>query len=148
VADQFDPTLGDPQAYGFWNPVLLRFRDLDLLGHVNNVAIAGWFEDGRVAIEMPIQPCTPDYRGPVIVLLEARIRYLREVRFADQVEMGTRVQRIGTTSVVIGQSIFANGQCAAMAEFAEVLIDPVTRKPTRWPAEFRAHFERYLRKPG
>ena len=148
MAELFDETLGDQTAFPLWNPVLLRFRDLDLLGHVNNVALAGWLEDGRVALELPIQPCTVDYRGPVIVLLESRIRYLEEIHFPDQVEVGSRVQRIGTTSVVIGQSVFTNGKCAAMAEFVEVLIDPTTRKPTKWPAEFRAHFERYLRRPA
>ena len=48
MADQFDPTLGDPKAFDFYNPVLLRFRDLDLLGHVNNVALAGWLERSGV----------------------------------------------------------------------------------------------------
>lgn len=147
VADRLDPTLGDLRAFDFINPVFLRFRDIDLLGHVNNVALAGWLEDGRVGLELPIQPCTPTYAGPVIVLVEARIQYLEEVHLGDQVEVGSRVQRLGNTSVVIGQSVFANGTCAAMAEFVEVLIDPSTRRPTPWPPEFRAHFERYLRKP-
>ncbi|MBM4189006.1 MAG: acyl-CoA thioesterase [Gemmatimonadetes bacterium] len=146
MADRLDPTLGDPRAYDFINPVLLRFRDLDMLGHVNNVALAGWLEDGRVALELPIQPCTPSYSGPVIVLLEARIRYLEEIHLPDHVEVGTRIQKLGQTSVVIGQGVFANGKCAAMAEFVEVLIDPGTRRPTPWPADFRAHLERYLRK--
>ena len=68
MADPLDPSLRDPSAFRHWTPVLIRFRDLDLLGHVNNVNLAGWLEDGRVALELPIQPCTPDYRGPAVVL--------------------------------------------------------------------------------
>ena len=145
MSQPWDPSLADPKAFQHWMPVFLRFRDLDLLGHVNNVSLAGWLEDGRVAVELPIQPCTTDYKGPVIVLLEARIQYRQEIRFADQVEVGTRVQKIGTTSVVIGQAIFANAQCAAVAEFVEVLIDPETRKPMPWPPAFRTLFERHLK---
>jgi acyl-CoA thioesterase FadM len=68
VAAGLDPTLRDPAAFGHWTPVTLRFRDLDLLGHVNNVNLAGWLEDGRVGMELPVQPLTADYAGPVIVL--------------------------------------------------------------------------------
>lgn len=144
MAELLDPTLAEAGRYRHWTPVTIRFRDLDLLGHVNNVNLAGWLEDGRVALEMPIQPCTAEYRGPVIVLLEARIRYLEEVKFGDQVRVGSRLQRIGTTSAVLGQAVFAGDTCAAIAEFVEVLIDPVTRRPTPWPAEFREYLERYL----
>jgi acyl-CoA thioester hydrolase len=146
MADPLDPTLKETAGFRHWTPVLLRFRDLDLLGHVNNVNLAGWLEDGRVALELPIQPCTVDYRGPVIVLLEARIHYVAEIKLGDEVRVGTRVQRIGTSSAVVGQAVFANGQCAAIAEFVEVLIDPETRRPMPWPSAFRTHFEQYL--PG
>ena len=141
---RLDPTLQDPAGFRHWTPVLLRFRDLYLLGHVNNVNLAGWLEDGRVALELPVQPATASYRGPVIVLLDLHIQYLEEIRFGAEVRVGTRIQRIGTSSLVIGQAVFADGRCAAVAEVVEVLIDPETRRPTPWPGEFRTLFERYL----
>jgi len=144
MAARLDPSLTDPATYRCWTPVTLRFRDLDLLGHVNNVNLAGWLEDGRVALELPIQPLTPDFPGPVIVLVDLHIQYLEEVHWGDEVKVGTRVQRIGNTSAVIGQAVFANGVCAAIAEAVEVAIDSTSRKPVAWPAEFRALFERHL----
>ncbi len=145
MAERLDASLADPAGFTHWTPVGLRFRDLDLLGHVNNVNLAGWLEDGRVSLELPIQPCTAGFAGPVIVLFDLHIQYLEEIHLGDEVKVGTRIQRLGNTSVVLGQSVFANGTCAAMAELVEVLIDPVSRKPTRWPPEFRALFERYLK---
>lgn len=144
MAGRVDPTLTDRSGFRHWTPVTLRFRDLDLLGHVNNVNLAGWLEDGRVGLELPVQPCTPNYRGPVVVLVDLHIQYLAEVHFGDEVTVGTRVQKIGSTSMTLGQAVFANGVCAAIAEVVEVLIDETSRKPTAWPAEFRAHFEKYL----
>ncbi len=148
MADPLDPTLKEAAGFRHWTPVLLRFRDLDLLGHVNNVNLAGWLEDARVALELPIQPCTADYRGPVIVLVESRIQYLAEIHFGSAVRVGTRVQRIGRTSVVLGQAVFVGDTCAAIAEFIEVLIDPVTRKPTPFPAEFQALFQSHTTTPA
>ncbi len=143
MADRLDPTLKDPASFRHWTPVLIRFRDLDLLGHVNNVNLAGWLEDGRVSLELPIQPLSSDYRGPVIVLVDAHIQYLDETRLGDEVKVGTRVQRIGGASVVIGQAVFASGRCVAIAEFVEVLIGNESRKPEPWPPEFRALFEQW-----
>ena len=150
MAEPLDPTLQDSARFRHWTPVMLRFRDLDLLGHVNNVNLAGWLEDARVALELPIQPCTPEYRGPVVVLVESRIQYLAEIHYGSAVRVGSRVQRIGRTSVVVGQAVFVGDTCAAVAEFVEVLIDPVTRRPMAFPEEFRALFEahRGLEAPG
>jgi acyl-CoA thioester hydrolase len=140
--DRLPDRLRDPSSYQHWTPVELRFRDIDLLGHVNNVTLAGWLEDGRVRLELPIQPIKAA-AGPVIVLAELRIQFLEEVHFEDQVRVGTAIERLGRTSVSIGQAVFAGDRCAAIARAIEVLIDDRTRAPTAWPAEFVALFERY-----
>lgn len=128
--------------------MILRFRDLDLLGHVNNVTLAGWLEDGRVAMELPIQPISASYAGPVVVLADLHIQYLDEILMGAEVQVGTRVQRIGTSSVTIGQAVFADGRPAAIAEVVEVLIDHESRQPMPWPEDFRRLFERYLAPGG
>jgi acyl-CoA thioester hydrolase len=145
MTDRIDPTLKDASTYRLWTPVVLRFRDIDLLGHVNHGSVVGWLEDARVQLELPVQPVTVEYQGPAIVLLDLHLQYLHEIRMGAEVRVGTRVQRIGTASVTIGQAVFADGACAVIGEVVEVLIDHETRKPMRWPLEFRSLFERYLR---
>jgi acyl-CoA thioester hydrolase len=144
VAGRLDSSLADRASYRFWTPVSLRFRDLDLLGHVNNVNLAGWLEDARANLELPIQPMTAGYNGPVIVLVDLHIQYLAEIRWGAEVAVGTRVLRLGTTSVTLGQAVFAGDECAAIAEIVEVLIGPTSRKPEPWPPAFRELFEQYL----
>jgi len=144
VSERLDRTLTDPAGFRHWTPVGIRFRDLDLLGHVNNANLVGWLEDGRVALELPIQPLTADYAGPVLVLAELRVEYREEIRFGMEVRVGTRVQRIGRTSVTLGQTVMADDRCAAIAEVVEVLIDAKTRRPMAMPAEFRSLFEQHL----
>jgi len=144
VSGRLDRTLTDPAGFQHWTPVGIRFRDLDLLGHVNNANLAGWLEDGRVALELPIQPLSTSYTGPVIVLAELRIEYREEIRFGMEVRVGTRVQRLGRSSVTLGQAVMADDRCAAIAEAVEVLIDAETRRPMALPAEFRSLFEQHL----
>jgi acyl-CoA thioester hydrolase len=62
--------------------------------------------------------------------------------------VGTRVQRIGRTSVIIGHAVFAGDRCAAIAEAVEVLIGQTSRTPEPWPPEFRAVFESVLVRAG
>ena len=147
-AGRLAPGLSDPAGFSHWTPVVLRFRDLDLLGHVNNVNLAGWLEDGRVALELPVQPISAEYVGPVIVLVDLHVQYLDEIRMGAEIRVGTRVERIGTSSVTVGQAVFADGSCAAVGQAVEVLIDHETRKPMPWPPAFRALFERFLTPNG
>ena len=141
--DRLPERLRDPSSYRHWTRVELRFRDIDLLGHVNNVALAGWLEDGRARLELPIQPIRPAASAPAIVLAEIRIQFLEEMHFEDAVRVGTTIERLGRTSVSIGQAVFVGDRCAAIARAVEVLIDDRTRAPTAWPPDFVALFERY-----
>ncbi len=43
-----DPALLDPARYPFCTEVDVRFGDIDVNRHVNNVALAGFVEEGRV----------------------------------------------------------------------------------------------------
>ena len=143
MTERLDPALATAARYRHWINVTMRFRDLDILGHVNNVTIAGWLEDGRVALELPIQPLTKSYQGPVIVLADLRIQYHEEIHFGADVRVGTRVQRIGTTSVTLGQGVFVGSRCAAVAESVEVLLGAESRRPEPWPGAFRSLFEAF-----
>ena len=141
---RLDPSLADPTGYRYWHPVVPRFRDLDVLGHINHVSLIGWLEDARVAFEMPIQPVDQLQTIPVIVLAELRVQFLEEVQFEDRVRVGLKVQRIGRTSLVLGQGVFAGDRCAAVAEAVEVLIGQTSRTPETLPESFRALFEPHL----
>ena len=146
--DPLDPTLTDPSRYRYWHAVVPRFRDLDMLGHVNHVNLIGWLEDARVAFELPIQPIDQLQTVPVMVLAELRVLFIEEVRFEDEIRVGLLVQRLGRSSVVIGQAVFAGDTCAAIAEAAEVLVAQTSRTPEPMPAAFRALFEPHLGTPA
>ena len=49
------------------------------------------------------------------------------------VEIGTRVEHIGRSSIVLAQALFLRGRCVARAKSIVVLIDGATRRATPLP---------------
>lgn len=117
----------DPAAYRFWTDEQIRFADLDLLGHVNNIAFTVYAESGRAAflretgLWVPFAP-----RQNVIVRLE--LDYRRELHYPGRLRVGLRVLEIGRSSFRLGIGLFDGEHCAATAETVLVRIDAETRK--------------------
>lgn len=116
--------------------VQVRYCDTDMLGHINNTALAQWLEVGRVELE---RDCLP---GPAYVMLrKLDIDFVAEMHFGGAVEIRTGVDEIGNTSLVLHQEIWQEGRCGVTARVVEVWFDPQTRRPTPVPSAFRAVYE-------
>ena len=139
-----DPRLTDPATFSHWHPILPRFRDLDVLGHVSHVSTVSWLEEARVALELPIQPIEELKQRPVIVLAQLTMRFLAEVHWKDEVKVGSCLLQLGRSSMTVGQAIFSGGRCAIIADGVEVLIGQETRKPEPFPPDWRAYLEGYV----
>ena len=127
-------------SYAIWAHDKLRFSDTDLQGHVNNAVFATFCETGRVAFLYDEQL---NLRGPgaSFVIARLEIDYRAELFYPGQVDIGTRVLRIGQTSFRVGQGIFEGTSCAATAESVLVLMDDTTRKPKPLTPQLRAWLE-------
>lgn len=107
----------------------LRYGDTDRQGHVNNAVFATFFETGRVeflfgagmAIAGP---------GQSFVLARLEIDLVAEVNWPGTVEIGTRVTRVGKSSIGLEQALFQNGALVARAASVVVLTDVTSRRST------------------
>jgi acyl-CoA thioester hydrolase len=123
--------------FRFWTEEKLRNADTDKQGHVNNAVMASLFEAGR--IEVLESPELAEVRRVTnIVVVKLLIHFRRELFFPGRVKVGTRVPRIGRTSLDFEAAIFAANGVVATAEATCVLLDQATRKPTEVPAAMRA----------
>lgn len=105
----------------------LRYGDTDRQGHVNNAVFATFMETGRVElIYNPDDPLLED--GFSFVLAKLDIDYLAEVLWPGTVEIGTRVVKVGRSSVTMQQAVFQAGRLCASAETVVVHFDQATRK--------------------
>lgn len=133
----------DAAAYKFWVTEHIRFADLDVLGHVNNIAFTIYAESGRAAFLRETGLWTPHGdRQNVIARIE--LDYRRELHYPGVVRVGLRVLKIGRTSFRVGIGLFDGEHCAATAEAVLVRIDRNSRKGIELNAEERAALEPYL----
>ena len=78
------------------------------------------------------------------MVAEQTIRYLKEIREAGELAVGTRVERIGNSSFAMGQGIFDGDTCVTTALLTMVHISRETRRGERLSETFRASLEAYL----
>jgi len=131
------PALDERASYAHFARHSLRFADLDALGHVNNLATAAIFESVRVSFLAEAgMPVSAPKRGFVIARMT--VDYLRELHFPGEVEVGTRVLRIGRSSITIGQGLFSNGECIATGTAVCVRIDRASGRAIALDAPLRA----------
>ena len=86
----------DPAAYPHRAAIQTRFQDLDVLGHINNVAMAALFESGRVRFNRDIGLLRPT--GQRFLVARVEINYLAEGHFPEDVDLFHGIGKIGTRS--------------------------------------------------
>jgi acyl-CoA thioester hydrolase len=123
--------------YSFWTSEHVRWSDTDLVGHVNNLAFATYFETGRTNF---LEPVMDKNRGDRVLALLARVTvdYLGEIHWPSKIDVGTVVLSIGRSSYRVGQALYCGDQCVGVAESVLVLIDEESRKSRDIPDWLRA----------
>lgn len=108
-----------------------RFQDMDINGHLNNVAFAALFEDGRVRLNRKIRPWHDRPENERTMVAAVEINYLREGNFPDDVVIASGIGRIGTSSWTIEQAMFQRDQCIATCDTVVVCRTDNQAKPLR-----------------
>ena len=73
------------------------FRDLDAMGHVNNVAFMAFLEDARVQYWKVLRK-VHDLKGINFILAEVTCRYKTPVYFGETLLIGIRARHLGNKS--------------------------------------------------
>ena len=96
-----------------------RFTDIDVLGHVNNVAAAAIFQEARARFS---HACglVGVMNGLALVVASMTIEYADEMRHPDPVQVSVGLIELGRTSYRLGQVARQNGRIGAYAEIVQV----------------------------
>jgi acyl-CoA thioester hydrolase len=133
-------TSAPPPAFAVTLELPILWSDEDSFAHVNNVAYLRWCEEGRIAYLRRIglfPPVPPRGIGPI--LASVTCHYRAQLTYPDTIIVGTRVVRIGNSSIQMEQRILSGdgSKIAADAEATMVTIDYATGKAVRVPDEVR-----------
>ena len=130
----------------------VRLGDLDPFGHVNNAVIATYVEQGRVLYLRDVLGTGVDPVSMPFILARLEIDYVSQVQFTDAVEVGSRVDWIGRTSIGMSH-LLINQEARELARSEAVLVafDYDVEKPMpvsdSWRAVMVAHEGRSLDRP-
>lgn len=132
-------------SYPFSTVTETRFQDLDPLGHINNVAMAALFENGRVRFNrnLGLERRQPGERW---LIAAVSINYVAEAHFPEPVEVMSGIGRIGSSSWDVCSAAFQQGVCVATCVTTIVLTDKSGAKPIPEPLRKR-YEELVVRKP-
>ncbi|MBP7253880.1 MAG: acyl-CoA thioesterase [Alphaproteobacteria bacterium] len=128
--------LSDPAQYKFWQEDHVRFGDLDVIGHVNNLAMGSYFENARVALLRKVFPNWPNGET-LFVLVQTRFDYFYELNYPAQLRIGTRLLSFGRSSMRLGAALYHDTELVAQSTTVSVLINQETRKPVAVPDDLR-----------
>lgn len=123
-APQFDLTRR--QTFTLFTPVTMRFCDTDMMGHVNNTAIAQYVEAARCELFYKLIEQAQD-TDIDFVLARLSIDFKREIKYPGTVDVGSRLIRVGNRSMASGYGVFIGDECKATAECVNVFWDPAAR---------------------
>ena len=122
--------------------VQTRYHDEDRLGHVNNIAVAAYYDEARSKLMRRTFELTQGLTGVRIVTADVRVSYMGEVFHPGDVEVASGILRMGNSSWEIGQTMFQNDRCVGVA--ATVLVQASASGAGTIVPELRAALEQLL----
>ncbi len=131
-----DPLAGFPVAI----EIPVQWGDMDAFRHVNNTVYIRWFESSRVVYTRKVglwDLLESERVGPI--LASTRCDYRRPLTYPDTVRVGSRVARIGRTSLTMEHRVvgLASNEIAAEGTAVLVLFDYNKSEPCPIPDPIR-----------
>jgi len=127
-------------------PVLTRWTDNDMFGHLNNAVYYELFDtaiNAWINTNCGIDPLAVPWLG---VVAESGCKYFAELQFPDPLFVGLAVARLGNSSVTYQLGIFqgddeAERPVAAVGHWVHVYVDRTRRRPVPIPDTVRSLLE-------
>jgi acyl-CoA thioester hydrolase len=139
-----DPHRLDPSFYPLQVKILARYADVDPLWHINNVAIAQYYEEARVTAGARLfgDVRIPTPAGERVLVAHQSIDYLHEASYPGTLDVGIGVLKVGNTSYTFAMGMFQDGRCVSVSNAVMVFADD--KGPARIPEHFRERLAVWL----
>ncbi len=101
----------------------VQWGDQDAFQHVNNTVYLRWCESGRIDYLMRTGLDGPTEQNPIGPILAAiHCNFRSPVTYPDRVRIGTRITRLGRSSVIMEHVIVSQSQQAVVADATSTLV--------------------------
>jgi acyl-CoA thioester hydrolase len=121
-------------------PLQVRFRDIDAFGHVNNAVFFSYVELARIRYLLDVLEVEADFSTLPLILARVELDFRAPIFFEDELEVATRIGRIGNTSFSMSHRVTAGADKRLVADVETVLVtyDYGSARPIPVPDEWRA----------
>ena len=124
----------------------VQWGDQDMFQHVNNAIYFRWFESSRVEYWHQsglFEALQESGFGPI--LASVTCNYKKQIRFPDTVLIGTRVEKLGISSVTLSHDVFStsNNAVSATGKSVIVMFDYKSQHPVPIEEKLREIFEKF-----
>ena len=127
--------------YRFYDPIEVRYGDLDPQGHVNNAKHLTYFEQARIAYMIELELFTRDqsFMEIGVILADVHITYLAPIYYAEHIKVGVHAAKMGNKSMTWAQNIVdaKTGKELAKGEVVLVAYDYREQRTINIPHEWR-----------
>lgn len=126
-------------------PVQLRFNDIDILGHLNNIVYFSLYDLAKARFMEQLYEGKMDWNHVESVIANINCRYIKQIKFGEEIEVRSRLLRLGDRSFTILQCLVETPtqEIRSICETVMVCFDPKTGKSAPMRPEFRRALENY-----
>ncbi|MGU9859163.1 thioesterase family protein [Pseudomonas sp. KBW05] len=132
--------------YLHFQPIITRWHDNDVYGHVNNVTYYSFF-DTAVNTYLIEQGGLDIHDGKVVgFVVSSACDYFASIAFPERIEIGLRVGKLGNSSVQYELAVFKAGEddaCAA-GRFVHVFVERGSNQPVAIAGVLREALQRLV----
>ncbi|AIC95218.1 acyl-CoA thioesterase [Shouchella lehensis] len=117
------------KGFAFFTDISVRFSETDAFGHVNNTVAFIYFEQARLAF-FENKGLMKEWlnNGLMIVTADLQCDYVAQIQYGDQVKVGVKVHRLGTSSMDLHYLGVVNDRPVLLGRGSLVQIDGKTGK--------------------
>lgn len=123
----------DPATYPRHKAVPIRFSDVDMFRHLNNVATGQFYEEARFELLAEARELVAKDDRSALVIANVNTSFLGQARYPGKIDVGTGILRVGERSLVIAQGLFVDGKCIGIADSTVVSTGPAGAAPIAEP---------------
>lgn len=117
----------------------VRWGDVDMLGHVNNAKYFTYDESSRIQYFEPFGASDPRmWKDYGLILASIGADFIQQVHYPAQLVVGTRITKIGRSSMTSLSGLFVDKQLMAAVRGVLVWFDYVNQKALPVPETIRA----------
>ena len=128
-------------SYKKWSKEILRYSDLDPVGHVNNNAYGQLVENARTLLFDDAQKISGlgdnELKTKDWVIRRLEFDFLQELRYPGEVDVGIAITRFGNSSMILHHGVFTKDYCAATAMGVSVYFDLGQRVSATIPSDMK-----------